>query len=99
MKYIGIIVTLIIASIIGIVWQSYLYQTAINWFLTDLGFVLLSKKVVAAGLIFIRFMTYQHLDLDKSNKDIATKFGESFAVAFINPLFMFCIVYCIHRFM
>lgn len=99
-KFIGWLSIIVISGIFSTLWQSWLYQTSINWFLNDLNLTLLTQKTVAAGLLFIRFVTYHHnSNIPKLEQDTTTKIGELFGVAYLTPLIMFGIAAAIHRFM
>lgn len=100
MKNIGLITTACVFAIFGILWQSYLFQTSLNWFLLDMALPLVTQKSCAAGILFTRYITYQFSETDKDKDiDAAERVGRQFGIAFLSPVFMYIGAYMIHRFM
>lgn len=89
----------ILVSLLGIIWQSYLLQISINWFLEDMNMRLLSHKNIAISLILIRFITYQYIDVPDSKKSLLTRLIEGLSNTFFSPIIVFLFAYLIHRFM
>lgn len=99
MKIIGMIVFAFIFIILSTLWQSFLFSTSVNWFLTDLKLPLLSQKIAAAFLLFAKYSTYHYIDCPKSNKEWSERIGEMIGIDFLTPILMYYTAAGIHKFM